>query len=148
MWFVKVTQGSGLFVLPRCSALPLVSDWQVAESAENLERLGQCGRFYTKKFTEELALAESSQAAPAAPAPAAPAVSGTPAGRGGAAVAAAGAAPGAAAGAVTGRGRVGAAAATASQAARKNVKTLLYFEDCPLPLGCTVSSVTVYLSAL
>ena len=135
-----------MFVLPRCSALPLVSDWQVAESAENLERLGQCGRFYTKKFTEELALAESTQAAPAAPAT--PAAAGTPAGRGGAAVAAAGAAPGAAAGAGTGRGRVGAAAATASQAARKNVKTLLYFEDCPLPLGCTVSSVTVYLSAL
>ena len=130
---MKVTQGFGLFVLPRCS------DWQVAESAENLERLGQCGRFYTKKFTEELALAESTQAAPAAPAT--PAAAGTPAGRGGAA----GAAPGAAAGAVTTRGRVGAAALTASQASRKNVKTLLYFEDCPLPLGCTVSSVTEFI---
>ena len=109
----------------------------MAESAENLEKLGQCGRFYTKKFTEEHALTDGP---PAATTSATVAAAATPApagggGGGGGGVAGAGAAPGA----VTARGRVGAAAVAASQAARKNVKTLLYFEDCPLPLGCTVS---------
>ncbi|CAI5483976.1 unnamed protein product [Closterium sp. Yama58-4] len=97
---------------------------KVAQSAETLDRLGQCQRFWTRKFVEEWDAVGSGGGGVGAE-------GGVAGGRGrGSGMGVSGVGSGA--------GGSGGGSIAAAGGGRKNVKTLLFLEGCPIPLGCTV----------